>query len=221
MSNILIKVTKTVSYLLIGSLLLIIAMQNISVRAASVESMELHELVEAADQIVIGRCVAVKSRWASNKIYTDNEIEITENLKGNGIKRYTVTTLGGTAVHPKLNVPITMSVPGGVQFQLDEEVILFTKKNSVGQNQVVGLNQGKFKIKTDKETGKKTIPVGIKKLQHKKGVAKQAIPAEPHTETEATEETVITTREVELSEFIIEIKQHVDKQNNNKSNNKN
>lgn len=143
--------------------------------AASVVPMSMNDLTKIADDISVVRCVDIRSRWHKNKIVTDNVFTVTERIKGGDSSELIVTVLGGSALHPRLKVPVNMHVPGGLQFEVDDEVLLFTKVNANAERQVVGLTQGRFGIETDPDTGVKRIPVGKKVLtlqdEEKSGVA--------------------------------------------------
>ena len=191
-------------------ILLFIIVSSPCAFTASVETMGLTELVNASDRIVVGKCASSHCEWLGNKIVTKTVIAVGEHLKGNRESSYTVTTLGGTAVHPTLNAPITMTVPGGLAFRPDEDVVLFTKKNHLGQNQVVGLTQGKFVIKTDSKTGKRFVPLAEKKL-HSKKLARDL--TAPHGKSDSAGDRVISQDVIGLSEFVERVKQRVAKGN--------
>lgn len=137
---------------------------SFSTFAASVRTMPLSELTSEASDIVLGRCTTTHSRWQDDKIVTDATIDVSLTLKGDETPHMTITLLGGTAMHPRLNVPVTMNVPGGAVFKEGEEVLVFSKTSASGIHQLVGLSQGKFLVETDVMTGEKVIPVGQKKL---------------------------------------------------------
>lgn len=188
-------------------LLLTALVTSFSAYAATVITMNLGELVNVADDIVVARSADIRSRWLGNKIVTDNVFEVTERVKGSANATLTITTLGGTAMHPSLNAPINMAVPGGVVFERGEEALVFTKANALGQNQLVGLTQGKFAIETDPESGKKLIAIGQKTLTTKVVGADDldyffspSAVFEPHGNT-------IEVRKMELNELIYQIKQ--------------
>lgn len=176
-----------------------------SAQAGSVQKFSLEEMVDIADKIVVGKCAHVSSRWVGNKIFTDSLIHIETSLKGNSAGEYTVTTLGGTAHHPKLNTMVTMSVSGGLEFRPGEEVVLFTKQNRLGQHQVVGLTQGKFTVETDKASGKRYVPRGLKKLFGETRLQPQSNKGKPPLGPGGGQEIVIKPREITLDEFISEI----------------
>lgn len=146
--------------LLISSL--VVAVLSVSAYAASVVPMPLSELVKSSDTILVGRCEEIRSYWKDNKIYTDNVIAVEQVIKGDKVTQYVVTTLGGTATHPRLKAPVKMAVPGGARFDQDGQALLLVSTNSEGIHQIVGLTQGKFDVEIDPDSGKRLIPVGQK-----------------------------------------------------------
>lgn len=138
------------------------AVLSVSAHAASVVPMPLNELVKSSDMILVGRCDEIRSYWRDNKIYTDNVITVEQIIKGDGVSQYVVTTLGGTATHPRLKVPVNMAVPGGANFTHGGQALLMVSTNSAGVNQIVGLTQGKFDIEIHPDSGERLIPVGQK-----------------------------------------------------------
>lgn len=178
--------------------------------AASTVKMDLDDLVTKSDRIVIGKCVKVTSEWSKGKIYSQNTIQVSDNLKGDALGSYVVTTLGGKAYHPTLKTEISMNVSGGLIFTPNEEVVLFTKQNRLGQNQVVGMSQGKFNIVTDKDTGAKIIPLSEKKIHSEKLVKDIAVPGLATAAADA-EKTVISNESIKLDQFVQKIKSKINK----------
>ncbi|WP_086930689.1 hypothetical protein [Agarilytica rhodophyticola] len=177
--------------------------------AASSISMTLEELTANADDIVVARCVDVQTRWLGKKIVTDTTIDISQQLKGDDKAQLIVTTLGGSAIHPRLKTKVNMYVPGNIRFNIDEEVLVFTKQNKAGDNQVIGLSQGKFILEHDTVSGEKLISVGQKKLTTQQNndnplASLFSLDAEFHTE-----DSRISTRKIRLSELIRDIEQHL------------
>lgn len=185
---------------------------SFSANAASVIPMALDELVASADTIVVARCTDTKSYWQDNKIVTDNLLDIEQTIKGEAAADYVVTTLGGTALHPRLKAPVNMTVPGGARFDLNEEVLLFTRKNAQGIHQIVGFTQGKLTIETDEVSGKKVIPVGQKKVTNQPSDADSLdLLFSPFTVFES-HQTKIQVRKIELPEMISKIEAQMAKQ---------
>lgn len=133
------------------------------VQAATVQPLSLAKIIETAELIAVGECVEKRGRWQGKRIVTDNIIRVTQTIKGN-ISDLVITTIGGEAMHPGLKSTVRMAAPGAARFQVGEQVLVFTVANSKGQQQVVGLSQGKFDVTTDPDTGEAVIAVGQKTL---------------------------------------------------------
>ena len=185
--------------------------------SASSEKMGLDDLVLNADRIVVGKCVNVVSEWSNNKIYSKNTIEVTDNIKGDVVSSYVVTTLGGSAYHPKFKAVVTMDVSGGLFFIPNEEVVLFTKQNILGQHQVVGMSQGKFNVTSEKDAGEKVIPVAGKKIYSEK-LTKDILAPSAQAKSSVDGQLVIKKGKITLADFVSKIRTKVEynKKNNSK-----
>jgi hypothetical protein len=136
--------------------------------ADSSQELSLSDLTRIADRIDVARCEEMTGHWQGKNIVTDNKLLVLQNIKGAPHGQYfTLTTLGGTAAHPKLKTPVKMLVPGGAQLNLNEEFLLFSKQMPDGQYQLVAFSQGLFIVELDANTGERTIPVGYKLLTNK------------------------------------------------------
>jgi len=182
--------------------------------AASVEELDLSQMSVMADSIIVGRCTAVQPEWRGGKIFTKTTVQIDQHIKGNGNNTMEITSLGGTAIHPTLNVPVTMSVGGGLSFQENEEVVLFTKRSPQGMHQVIGMSLGKFEVKTERETRRKLVPLSQKKLD--------MMP--PGTFTPRAKknggdiEQSLKPRDMDLNEFIQKIRDNIPTEVNRQNN---
>lgn len=194
---------------LLSILICLLITPNVSY-SESAKKMDLKDLVDLSDRIVVGKCVSVHSEWSGGKIFSQNTIEVTDNIKGDAISTYVVTTLGGKAYHPKLKAEVLMDVSGGLTFQPSEDVILFTKQNRLGQNQVVGMSEGKFNIVTDKISGERSIPLTDKKI-HSEKLVKDILKPSVREKIPGQEATVIKSEEIKLDKFIEKIKSKMDK----------
>lgn len=178
--------------------------------SASVITMPLAELTVSADDVVVARCVTQQSRWQGDKIFTDTTLEVLQTIKGEPRSHLVLTYLGGTAMHPRLNTPVSMSVPGGVQFSVGEEVLVFSKKSLSGVNQLVGLTQGKFLIETDPDTGLRVIPVGQKILTDKSSVSDELNELFSPSSNLHDEGTKIRMRKIRLDELLGQVGAYVE-----------
>ena len=144
----------------------------IMVPAASIggtqQKQDFSRLVEMADAIVVGTCVKVESHWRKNKIYTSATLEVSDSVEGNTPSIIQVEYLGGTALHPKLNAPVSMKVSNGVSFAEGEHNVLFLKQDASGNYRLIGKNQGKIVIDTDQNSGHQYIHSGVKKIRAEK-----------------------------------------------------
>ncbi len=137
---------------------------TVNAHSASVVPLSLDEMADQADSIVVARCSDVLTRWQGNKIVTDVVLDVQERFKGAAQSQISIVMYGGTAMHPRLNVPVNMHVPGSATFQADDEVLVFSRRNQKGEAQILGLNQGKFRLERDENTGEYVISVGRKVL---------------------------------------------------------
>lgn len=177
-----------------------------SALGASVIPMSLGEMIDKADAIVVARCVETRSYWQNNKIYTENILNVQDSVKGNVQAEHVVTTLGGIALHPILKKEVKMSVPGGVEFSVGQQALLFTQRNSIAQNQIIGLSQGLFVIEVDEETGVAMIPVGEKVVTNKQDIDFLDLLYSPLAFYDATN---IKVRNMSLAELIAKIEEQL------------
>lgn len=177
-----------------------------SALGASVIPMSLGQMINEADVIIVAKCVQTRSYWQNNKIYTENIFNVQDSLKGSAQTEHVVTTLGGVALHPVLKKEVKMSVPGGVEFTSGQQALLFTKRNSVAQNQVVGLSQGLFVVEVDNETGIEVIPVGKKVVTNEQDIDLLDLLYSPLAFNEATN---IKVRNMSLAELVAKIEEQL------------
>ena len=172
---------------------------------ASVETFELKQLANIADDISVARCDEVTSYWVEGKIFTDYSFNVSEKIKGVSGDALLITSLGGTAMHPQLKAPVKMEVQGGGSYSVGEEFVLFTKLSEKGHRQVIGLRQGAFGVERDDKAGVKIIPVGKKYLTASSGKEEVDSLYSPFSGFES-EEVTVAVRYMKLDEFIISIK---------------
>lgn len=154
---------------------------------SSERELTLEQMVGLADEIVMGRVMSNVSRWEGKKIVTVTTIRVEEAISGRPGLQIEIAQLGGTAVHPKLGVPITMTVSEQVAFRQDEQVLLFLKEERPGKRLLVGGHQGKFVVREDPQTQKKDLPVGPKRLKVFREDERTTIAPEPITLDEMRE----------------------------------
>lgn len=134
-------------------------------RAESARELTLREMVDLADDIVVGTVVESAAHWQDKLIVTVATVTVESALKGAPAGTVTVTQPGGTAVHPTLGVPVHMSASGVSVIQPGEEVVLFLHHSPAGHRVVVGGSQGSLRVRHDRTTGKRMVPVGPKGLR--------------------------------------------------------
>ncbi len=151
--------------------------------ATSNEHTGIDKLVAQADVIVIGEYIDVSSDWDKKKIYTSATFKTGRIIKGEASDTIIIKVLGGTAMHPRLNTPITMNISNGVSFTKGKKALVFLKKNN-NTFQIVGMSKGNISIISD-DSGQEYMGGGIKKIA-------------AHTENEAT---VIRSKKMRVDEF--------------------
>lgn len=133
--------------------------------AASERTLGLDALIDAADAIVVAEVLESESHFEGRLVVTRSTVKVSEALKGTPETRLDVTQLGGTAVHPRLGVPVTMDASTFVALRPGEKVVLFVEPRPAGGHQLVGAEQGKLVIRDEPATGDRTLPVGPKRLR--------------------------------------------------------
>lgn len=155
-------------YIFFVSLIFIFTFQINSL--AQRNTSELKYLAKNSDAIITGKVVQQKSQWNEDKtrIYTNATLDVEEYIKGKINKR-----------------SITVKYPGGEVGEVgelythvatlsnDEEVLLFVKKDPWDMNyKILGGEDGKITIYTDKKTGEKITSQFKKVSAYKKEIKK-------------------------------------------------
>lgn len=178
-----------------------IGLVSVFARADSAQELSISDLTRIADRIDVVRCVAMAGRWQGKNIVTDNRLLVLQNIKGAAYaQQFTLLTLGGTASHPRLKVPVKMVVPGGAALNIDREFLIFSKYMPSGDYQLVGFSQGLFSVETDTNTGKRVIPIGHKLLTNQSDTQSNIL--DPAATLLNPEGAQITTRSIYLEEMI-------------------
>ena len=115
--------------------------------------LSIEELTSKA-HVVLHGTVGSKSvqRDPEGRIYTRIELEVTEAWKGQARgKSFTVVQGGGV-----LGEEIA-AVDGQEEFSIGEEVVVFLVLNQRSEGVVIGLSQGKFKVRAGAAGGEKTV----------------------------------------------------------------
>jgi hypothetical protein len=120
---------------------------------AQVKKMSTQELTKESTSILYGKCTKMKSAWTEDRrmILTTVTLIPEYYLKGNLGSEVNITVPGGQVDD------IIYEVSEMPAFRTGEEVIAFIWKHPSGKNLITGGAQGKMRISTDPQTGKKTI----------------------------------------------------------------
>lgn len=123
-------------------LLLLSGVVAFSALATTLVAMDVPALTRSSDLVVRGTVVRVESRWTLDhqRIVTDNEILVSETLKGNQVGKTVVAMQPGGVVGD-----VGQLVHGAAKFSLGDEVVVFLEKRG-DRAFVVGLAQGRFVV---------------------------------------------------------------------------
>ena len=148
------------SIMLIIILVLFVVSASLPLNASVIIKMNFDKIVSDADIILSGRVTQVEAkreqnpRTGKNSIYTYVTVESEQvfrgSLKGTA---YTFRMLGGAIP----GEPTGEMLVGAPEFKVNQEVFLFLKNDSSLYCPVVGLNQGRFNLRTDPKTGYRMI----------------------------------------------------------------
>lgn len=123
--------------------------------ATTVIPPTFERLVQQAEVIFQGTVTDVRSIWegegAQRHIDTYITFQIGENVKGNAGSSYTIRILGGTVGDE------TMEVTDTPKFKVGDSDILFVEHNNDQFVPLVGINNGRFHVQRDEQTGRDII----------------------------------------------------------------
>jgi len=126
-----------------------------SIRATTVVPPTFEQLVQQAELIFQGTVTNVRSVWegegAQRHINTYVTFQIAERLKGNASSSYTIRMLGGTVGDE------TMEVTDTPKFKVGDRDILFVEHNNEQFVPLVGINNGRFRVQRDEQTGRDVV----------------------------------------------------------------
>ena len=114
--------------------------------ATTVLKLSMKDLARKSDAVVVARVEDEVARYDTNKeIYTFITLRVLDPVKNSRKDDLiTIRQLGGVVDH------IASVVPGMPTFQKGEEVVVFlTQKDGAGYPWVMGLQQGKYSVRTD------------------------------------------------------------------------
>ena len=151
---------------------LVAALAAGAARAATQRELALDELVDQSSEIVVGRVVGNEARWQGKLIFTVTTVQVEESLKGGaGSPRIEVTQVGGTAVHPRTGLAMTMSASTFAPLDAGQQVLLFLHRGKGGARGLVGAQQGRLLVRENPATREREIPVAGKRLEVRRGPA--------------------------------------------------
>ena len=153
------KIRACGQYAAIVATLLVVTLCSPPSRAELVP-MDIPTLADQCEHAVTGRVLAVNSFWneTQTKIYTEIQIELSEDLKGNinvPAVVLTLTELGGTIGDT------TMVVQHAPSFVVGEQVLVFTEYASDGRLIVLGRTQGKITLANSRDPQVRSAPRGV------------------------------------------------------------
>jgi hypothetical protein len=114
--------------------------------ATTVLKLSMKDLARKSDAVVVARVEDEVARYDTDKeIYTYITLRVLDPVKNSRKDdQITIRQLGGVVDH------IASVVPGMPTFQKGEEVVVFlTQKDRAGYPWVMGLQQGKYSVRTD------------------------------------------------------------------------
>jgi len=138
--------------------LTLIAISFTYITATTVIPPTFEQLVQQAELIFQGTVTDVRSVWegegAQRHINTYVTFQIGENMKGNAGSSYTIRILGGTVGDE------TMEVTDTPKFKMGDRDILFVEHNNDQFVPLVGINNGRFHVQRDEQTGRDIVVNG-------------------------------------------------------------
>lgn len=121
----------------------ILGMLPLLLPGATLERLTLNDMVRHSTSIVRGKVGAVYAAVSGPVVYTHYQLQISEVWKGSGATVVDVVVPGGTAG------PLSQSFSGAPALARGSEYVLFLWRSPSGLNQVIGLSQGIFTLRSD------------------------------------------------------------------------
>ena len=111
--------------------------------AATLEKLTVEEMAQKSTLIVRGRVTGCAGETRGPVIYTRCSVAVSESWKGHPGTQISFVVPGGSAQG------LTQTFTGTPKFDSGTEYVLFLWAGRSGTNQVIGLSQGVFDLKTD------------------------------------------------------------------------
>jgi hypothetical protein len=136
-------------------LLALIGIAFVRVSATTVIPPTFDQLVQQAELIFQGTVTDVRSVWegegAQRHIDSYVTFQVQDSVKGTVGQSYTIRMLGGTIGDE------TMEVTDSPKFKVGDRDILFVEHNNEQFVPLVGINNGRFHVQRDEETGRDVV----------------------------------------------------------------
>jgi len=161
---------------------------SLNVTAGTTLDNGFDKLLVNSDLVVYGQFTKTQSVWRGNKIFTVGTFQVEQMIKGQQLASVDVEMIGGTAMHPRLNAPVTMKASDGVGFESGERAVLLLRKLQGKTYQISGMSRGKIAVYDDPDTGEIKVS-GLRKIQ-------------ASTSTNNGSETTLSGEAMSLAEFI-------------------
>ena len=111
--------------------------------ATTFARVSFRELAQQSTAVGRFRCLSTESKWYNGEIWTETRFEVMETSKGSLPELVSVRTMGGAAAG------LRSRVEGVPEFRPGEQVYLFLYGTAGGTYQVMGWQQGTFRIRRD------------------------------------------------------------------------
>lgn len=142
--------------------------------ATKVKSVNLEQMVQGADRIFIGTCVAVEDGTVPGTEIpiTTYTFSVSERIKGVMGGTLTVRQFGVREPRIQGDQALVQRIPGMPVYRVGQEVVLFlVSDSSLGLTSPVGLFQGAFTV--EEREGKKVLQNGNQNLGLFKDLSKE------------------------------------------------
>ena len=123
------------------------------VEGTTLTRLDLDDLTEKSSAVVHGKIVSSRVEWNASRtmIFTVYTVVADQYMKSALGPVFELHEPGG-AING-----IRLSVPGVPAFSVGQEAVLFVWTDNRGKHQVTGFEQGSFPVRTDPQTGAKTV----------------------------------------------------------------
>jgi len=177
---------------------------------AQVKNMTAEELALESTSILYGQCTKMESAWTEDNemIFTTVTVVPEYYLKGNMGSEVSITIPGGQVGD------IIYEVSEMPAFQKDEEVFTFIWKHPSGKNLITGGYQGKLKIVTDAQTGRRTVSGTQLSTEVPEQVIQEPTPTSQTATKAARQTTLPYTKPIRISldDFTREVEGYLNQQ---------